>query len=218
MVALACLMILTACSSSPQPAQPGNLTPTAPPEITALSSASMSTQSISTPTATPASQALVSCKAPAILTPSQTEGPYFKAGSPERSSLIDSGMPGTTIVISGSVVTSDCEPVAGVELDFWQADANGVYDNTGYTLRGHQFTDTAGHYQLTTVIPGEYPGRTEHIHVKVRTSGGKELTTQLYFPDVAANTTDSIYQPELLLEITSSENPVAANFTFVIAP
>ena len=84
-------------------------------------------------------------------------------------------------------------------LDFWQADAGGVYDNAGYRLRGHQFTDARGRYRLETVVPGLYPGRTRHIHVKVQAPRKPMLTTQLYFPSEPRNASDSIFDASLLL-------------------
>jgi protocatechuate 3,4-dioxygenase beta subunit len=147
-----------------------------------------------------------------------TQGPYFKAGSPEKTSLIEAGMPGTKLVLSGFVFTTDCKPVAHAELDFWQADANGQYDNSGYTLRGHQFTDSAGHYQLTTIVPGLYTGRTEHIHVKMQAPGRPVLTTQLFFPGVAQNQSDGIFNSSLLMSITNNSDGETAVFNFVISP
>src|SRR5258708_6618441 len=85
-------------------------------------------------------------------TPSQTEGPYYKPGSPERTSLREPGLPGTPLTITGYVISTNCQPVAHAWLDFWQADSSGNYDNTGFNLRGHQFTDQQGHYHLETVF------------------------------------------------------------------
>src|SRR5512143_1003415 len=138
----------------------------------------------------------------ATATPALTEGPYYKAGSPEQSNLYQNGMAGTKLVITGYVYDTDCQPVANAWLDFWQADANGNYDNSGYTLRGHQYTDANGRFQLTTVVPGLYPGRTEHIHVKVQAPNGQVITSQLFFPGVTQNDSDGIYNPNLLLVIT----------------
>ena len=149
-------------------------------------------------------------------TPSQTEGPYFKAGSPRRTSLVDASMPGTRLSLTGRVLTRDCAPVAGTRLDFWQADAAGVYDNSGYRLRGNQLTDGDGRYVLQTIVPGEYPGRTEHIHVKVQPAGKPTLTTQLYFPGVSRNQQDSIFDARLLIHVAGSGSAMSATFDFII--
>ena len=59
-------------------------------------------------------------------------------------------------------------------------------------------TDADGHYKLETILPAVYPGRTRHIHVKVRAKeGGRILTTQTYFPGEAGNARDGLYRPEL---------------------
>lgn len=154
--------------------------------------------------------------ASASQTVEETEGPYYKAGSPEQANLVQSGMAGTQIVISGYVYDPNCKPVANAWLDFWQADANGNYDNSGYILRGHQYTDANGHYQLTTVVPGLYPGRTEHIHVKVQIPNGKILTSQLFFPGVSQNDSDGIYNASLLLSIQQTGDGLQGQFNFVV--
>jgi protocatechuate 3,4-dioxygenase beta subunit len=150
------------------------------------------------------------------VTPAQTEGPYFTPNSPERTSLLEAGMPGTRLTVSGYVLTRRCEPVARALLDFWQTDDSGAYDNVGYKLRGHQFTDSDGRFQLDTIMPGLYPGRTRHIHVKVQAPNRPILTTQLYFPGEARNSTDGIYSPELLLDLQDSAGEKRGTFTFVL--
>src|SRR5262245_41390061 len=67
-------------------------------------------------------------------TPAQTEGPFFKRGSPERSVLREPGMKGIPIFLAGSVLTRSCQPVANAAIELWHADAAGVYDNDGYRL------------------------------------------------------------------------------------
>jgi protocatechuate 3,4-dioxygenase beta subunit len=150
------------------------------------------------------------------VTPAETEGPYYKRNTPERTSLLEPGMAGTRLVISGQVLTRDCRPVPAALLDFWQADAAGAYDNAGYRLRGHQFTDEAGRYTLETVVPGLYPGRTRHIHVKVQAPNGPVLTTQLYFPGEPRNATDRIFHPALLLAIEDTATGRLGTFDFVL--
>ena len=151
------------------------------------------------------------------LTISETEGPYFKSNSPETSVLATDTTQGTLLTISGQVLAQDGTPVANAMLDFWQANANGQYDNSGYTLRGHQYTDANGNYTLTTVVPGLYPGRTRHIHVMVQAPNGPTLTTQLFFPGEASNARDNIYDPSLLLNLqTNADGTDSATFNFVV--
>ena len=152
------------------------------------------------------------------LTVAETEGPYFKAGSPEATNLLQDSMQGQVITVTGQVVDQNGQPVANALLDFWQANASGAYDNSGYTLRGHQYTDANGNYTLTTVVPGLYPGRTEHIHVKVEAPNGPMLTTQLFFPGVAQNVRDGIFDPSLLMNVTDNgDGTLSATYNFVVA-
>ena len=151
-------------------------------------------------------------------TPEQTEGPYYTPNTPERNILFEPGMTGERLIVVGYVLDPNCQPILNAWLDFWQADANGVYDNTGYTLRGHQFADSQGRYFLETVMPGEYPGRTEHIHVKVQAPNGTVHTSQLYFPNAAGNTSDGIFDPALIVTLEEREGYYVAYFNFVITP
>jgi protocatechuate 3,4-dioxygenase beta subunit len=145
-------------------------------------------------------------------TEAQTEGPYYTPDTPRRSNLVIGGVRGTALLVTGDVVDTQCRPVRGALLDFWQADAEGEYDNQGYRLRGHQFADGRGRYALRTIVPGLYPGRTRHIHVKVQAPGGRILTTQLYFPGEPGNRRDGIYRPELEMKKKGDE----ASFDFVV--
>ena len=147
----------------------------------------------------------------------QTEGPYYTPNTPERVSLLEEGMAGTNLLLSGFVLSTDCVPIGRALVDFWHCDTEGVYDNTGYRLRGHQFTDEQGRYQLTTIVPGLYPGRTRHIHVKVQAPNQPVLTTQLYFPNEPANDRDGIFHPALLVDATESAEGMDALFNFVLA-
>jgi protocatechuate 3,4-dioxygenase beta subunit len=149
-------------------------------------------------------------------TQAQTEGPYFKPRSPERASLIEPGVAGTKLLLTGVVRTTACRPVAHALLDFWQADGRGAYDNTGFRMRGHQYADEQGRYRLETVMPGEYPGRTPHIHVKVQPPGGRILTTQLYFPGQPRNARDGIFRPELLMALADAPDGKSGRFDFVL--
>ncbi|QIB41871.1 dioxygenase [Streptomyces aureoverticillatus] len=149
-------------------------------------------------------------------TPRQTEGPYFKPNSPRRTSLLEPGTQGIRLTVTGYVFGLACRPLPRVLLDFWQADARGAYDNVGFRMRGHQFTDANGAFTLTTVFPGLYPGRTRHLHVKLQAPGRPVLTTQLYFPGEPRNDTDPIFDARLLMNVRDVGNTKQAEFDFVL--
>ena len=87
-------------------------------------------------------------------------------------------------------------------MDIWHADAKGVCSDEpmegteGETfLRGYQVTDAGGAVQFKTIYPGWYPGRTPHVHFKVRTYSASdkktyEFTSQLYMDE---KITDAVY-------------------------
>jgi protocatechuate 3,4-dioxygenase beta subunit len=149
-------------------------------------------------------------------TPSMTEGPFYTPRSPLRGSLLEPGMAGTRIVLAGRVFTRECRPVPKALLDFWHADDAGEYDNEGYRLRGHVFADDEGRWKLETIVPGLYPGRTRHYHLKVQAPGGRVLTTQLHFPNEPKNQRDGIFSPKLLLSLNDTKAGKEGRFNFVL--
>ena len=135
-----------------------------------------------------------------VLTPAQTEGPYFVDERLERSDI--RADPASGAVKAGALLTLDlaifavdgarCMPAAGAIVDVWHCDAAGVYSDANDMsfstrgskfLRGYQVTDANGRVRFTTIYPGAYPGRAVHIHFKVRTKPRGEFTSQLYFDD-----------------------------------
>ena len=164
----------------------------------------------------PALRPTPSCSGSAAPTARQTEGPYFKADSPLRASLLEPGLTGTPIVVTGMVLSTTCQPVARALIDVWHADDRGAYDTTGFRLRGHQFTDDQGRYRLETIVPGIYVGRTRHFHLKVQAPNRPVLTTQLYFPGEAVNTRDPIFSRDLVMQVSDGAGGKAATFDFVL--
>jgi protocatechuate 3,4-dioxygenase beta subunit len=148
----------------------------------------------------------------------QTAGPFFLPHSPQRRSLLEPGITGTKIVLTGHVRSTRCRMVPGALLDFWHADDAGNYDIDGFHLRGHQFADSEGRYRLETIVPGLYPGRTRHFHVTVQAPNGPVLTTQLYFPGERRNAHDFLFDRRLLMKIDDEHDRKIAQFDFVVAP
>lgn len=148
----------------------------------------------------------------------QGEGPFFKPRSPERADLREPGIKGDTMVLTGFVLTRGCRPVERALLDLWHADESGAYDNDGFRLRGHQYTDAEGRYRFLTIVPASYEGRTRHYHFKVQPPGGRLLTTQLYFPGEPQNRKDGLFRRELLMKVAKADEGGgrAGRFDFVL--
>jgi protocatechuate 3,4-dioxygenase beta subunit len=148
----------------------------------------------------------------------EIEGPFFKPASPLRGDLREPGIKGRPAELAGYVLTLSCRPVAGALIELWHADDTGDYDNKGFRLRGHLFTDPKGHYAFRTIVPGLYPGRTRHFHIKVQAAAESPvLTTQLYFPDEPRNREDDFFHPELVMQVATSEEALRARFDVVLA-
>ena len=151
------------------------------------------------------------------LTPTQIEGPYYKVGSPQRSTLIEPGITGTPLVLTGQVLNERGKPIPGAVLDFWQSDDVGNYDMLGNILRGHVFTDRDGRYSLETIVPACYePRQARHIHVKVQ-GVSRILTTQLFFSDDEGRLRDRWFITELEIQMEkSADGKKQGSFDFVI--
>ena len=191
-----------------------------------------------------------------IVRPQQAEGPYFVDEKLNRSDIrsepadgaVKDGVALRLAFRLSRLNDSSCNPLAGATVDVWQCDAlgvysdvrdiNGAFDTRGKKfLRGYQVTDTNGNAEFVTLYPGWYPGRTVHIHFKIRTDAaaqhGHEFTSQLYFDDALTdqihaqapyakkgqrtlrNEEDSVFRQggnELILRLTKEEPGYAATF------
>jgi protocatechuate 3,4-dioxygenase beta subunit len=164
------------------------------------------------------------CAEEGVSTPPQTEGPFFRAGSPGRDNLVEPGSKARQVDLTGFVLTRGCNPVARAVVDIWHADERGAYDNNGYRYRGRTYTDEKGRYRFRTIVPAVYSGRTRHYHVNVAVGGKLLLTTQLYFPDEPGNRRDGLFRKELLMQVAdkggkgggAKDSAMAARFDFVI--
>jgi protocatechuate 3,4-dioxygenase beta subunit len=166
------------------------------------------------------------------LTVEAVEGPYHVSGMMELKDgdLNFTKLAGVSIEISDHVYDGldTAKPLAGAAVEIWHADSDGNGPSTGYqaaelALRGFVLTDAEGRYRFTTIYPGEYSGRTRHIHFKVRAAGRPELTTQLIVPAKPGDTLtfddDDIAEglPNCqLLALDETASPAKATFDFRI--
>jgi protocatechuate 3,4-dioxygenase beta subunit len=112
---------------------------------------------------------------------------------------------GTILLLEGRVLDPAGGPLPNIDVEIWQVDNRGRYHHPGDTNlaaldpsfrgRGHMVTDGAGTYRFRTIKPVPYPGRTLHIHFKLKDTCSPDLlTTQLYFAGESGNATDALYQ------------------------
>ena len=146
-----------------------------------------------------------------VRTPKQTEGPFYPNKLPldtDNDLIIvnDSLTPavGEVTYLSGRILDSKGDPIRNALVEIWQVDGNGAYIHTQDPNRskhdenfqgfGRFLTASTGEYYFRTVKPVDYPGRTAHIHFKIRKSGKELLTTQCYIKGHATNMRDGIYR------------------------
>jgi len=193
---------LAACAPAATVAPTTRAAPTSAPAVNTPSVASTA----------PLATANTSILPPAcIARPAMTEGPYFVDEKLNRSDIRSD--PSDNSVREGAefnltfhvsqVSGAGCVTLANAIVDIWHCDADGVYsdvrdgsfDTRGKQfLRGYQVTDANGLAKFTTIYPGWYPGRTVHIHFKIRATTNLgtsyEFTSQLFFDDTF---TDQVY-------------------------
>jgi protocatechuate 3,4-dioxygenase beta subunit len=180
--------------------------------------------------------------------PALTEGPFFVDTQLNRSDIrsdpvtgvVKPGVPLVLRFVVSRVSSSGCTLLPGAMVDIWQCDAQGIYsgvqdrfaDTRGQKwLRGYQVTNAQGVAEFTTIYPGWYPGRTVHIHFKIRYRN-RDFTSQLFFDDALSdrilanppyakagirtrNANDGIYRnggSQLLFNLTPSGAGYAATF------
>lgn len=150
----------------------------------------------------------------ALPTARTAEGPFYPTRSMRRADIDndlvrvaglvrDAG--GQVITLRGRILGRDGAPLPGHRIEIWQTDMNGRYLHTGdrqpvprdagFQGFGHDITGDDGSWRFRTIRPGKYPGRAEHIHVKVFDPAGAELlTTQFYEAGNPNNAGDFLFQ------------------------
>jgi protocatechuate 3,4-dioxygenase beta subunit len=144
-------------------------------------------------------------------TPPQTEGPFYPDKLPLDTDndllIVNNGITpavGEVTWLSGRILDSRGHAVRNALVEIWQCDANGAYLHTksgqGDKRDGHFqgfgrfLTGSSGEYVFRTIKPVPYPGRTPHIHFKIRQGSRELLTTQCYIKDHPGNPKDGVWK------------------------
>src|SRR5438309_2002364 len=145
-----------------------------------------------------------------VRTPSQTEGPFYPDHLPldtDNDLIIvnDALTPalGEITHLSGRILDARGEPIRNALVEIWQVDNQGVYLHShsndhnrrdkNFQCFGRFLTGSTGEYYFRTIKPVPYPGRTPHIHFKVKVRGRPDFTTQCYIRGEPRNARDGIY-------------------------
>lgn len=144
-------------------------------------------------------------------TPAQTEGPFYPDRLPLDTDndliVVNDGLTpavGTITHLSGRVLDAQGNPVRNALVEIWQVDGRGAYlhtkdpnhpqYDTNFQGFGRFLTGSTGEYYFRTIKPVPYPGRTPHIHVKLKRGDKHLLTTQCYIAGEPGNDRDGIYR------------------------
>jgi protocatechuate 3,4-dioxygenase beta subunit len=144
-----------------------------------------------------------------VLTPRQTEGPFYPTRLPldtDNDLLVLNGgttpAAGAVTHLTGRVLDLGGAPVRNAVVEIWQVDHHGVYLHPGSSNAGNRdahfqgfgrfLTGSTGEYYFRTIKPVPYPGRTPHIHFAIRQHGRERLTTQCYVKGEPGNERDGI--------------------------
>ncbi len=142
-------------------------------------------------------------------TPRQTEGPFYPDKLPLDTDndllVVNDAITlavGEVTHLTGRVLDAKGDPVRNTLVEIWQADSGGAYLHSGTDNRdksdrnfqgfGRFLTGSTGEYYFRTIKPVPYPGRTPHIHFKLRRGGKELLTTQCYIKDHPGNKRDGV--------------------------
>ncbi|MFT5486402.1 MAG: protocatechuate 3,4-dioxygenase beta subunit [Paracoccaceae bacterium] len=165
-----------------------------------------------------------------VLTPSGNEGPFYPDQLPldTDNDLVKLGSDGKQAAgqvfhLMGEVVNKAGKPFRGFTLEIWQCDANGVYSHSGDSGRGRfdpnfqgfgtTLTSQSGGYRFRTITPVSYPGRTPHIHFKIKAPNRREFTSQMYLAGHPRNGADFLYR-----QLGNSTAQRAASVSLLPAP
>jgi len=112
---------------------------------------------------------------------------------------------GEHLGLEGRVIDVNERVIDGATIEIWQCDAVGHYrhpstepttDRVDEAFQGFGATrsEAQGQFRFRTIKPVPYPGRTPHIHVKLRHASFGDVTSQLFVAGDPGNARDFLWR------------------------
>lgn len=146
-----------------------------------------------------------------------TDGPFYpparwrQAWADQDSDLTQVRRAGQVLVAQGEhlelqlqISDENGRRIDSVQVEIWQCDALGQYrqpsvsasqpHDPGFQGFGAGRSDDQGRVRFRTIRPVNYPGRTPHIHLKLRHASFGEVTSQLFVDGEPGNERDGLWR------------------------
>lgn len=164
-------------------------------------------------------------------------GPFHIADAPELPMGADICLDqkGEPMLVTGRILDTAGNPIAGAKIDVWQANDEGFYDvqqkglQPDFNLRGVFRTGADGRYWFRAVKPkfypipddgpvgqllaklGRHPYRPAHLHYILEAPGYETLVTHIFDPDDPYIHSDAVFgvKESLLAEFRNVTDPSA---------
>lgn len=175
-------------------------------------------------------------------TESTVLGPFYLPGSEvlQMGADISKEADGESAFISGKVTDVSGNPIAGAQIEVWQANQDGFYDTQQpdiqppMNLRGTFVTSDDGNYSFKTVKPvpypipddgpvgkmlkkmGRHPYRPAHVHFMIQADGYEKLITHIFCKDSDYLDSDTVFgvKEELIVEFKEIDGVKKAAYDF----
>jgi catechol 1,2-dioxygenase len=174
--------------------------------------------------------------ADAQASPTAIEGPFYVPDPPLLEPPYVLPMrpdePGDPLIFSGTLRSTEGEPLTGALLDMWHSDNNGAYSGfqpgpPPLNLRGRFTADDEGRFEVRSIVPvpyeipkggptgrllallGRHAFRPAHLHLKITHEHVEPMTTQIFFegdPWLDSDVADAV-KPGLIIPLERHDDP-----------
>jgi protocatechuate 3,4-dioxygenase beta subunit len=169
------------------------------------------------------------------VTESTVLGPFFRENPPliANGGDLAPGIAGRRVNVDCRVLSQDGTPIAGAQIDCWQASPEGFYDSqmgdgSAHNLRGRLTSASDGRFWFNTTLPasypiphdgpvgallramGRHPMRPGHLHFWVQAPGHRPVITHLFVKGDEYLESDVVFgvKDSLVVDFGGEDGPI----------